>query len=192
MQCWKITQTYSNTQESEWSHLTDLTLGKAVHPGRRLGFILSREALRQNLEAVGETPAVEDLILKDYHSLEKWPQYTISLSHTKNAGAALIANRANFLSVGIDVELADRVVSEAVVNRMAHPKDLNLRKLYLWSIKEAAYKCLMNSQKGISAFEFRDFCITKDSWLHVPSNLQGTWELHSPTPFVVALAFLKA
>lgn len=191
MHSWKLTNTLTNPLDPEWEMLSQLTLGDAVHSDRKKGFLLARQALLNCLQEVGIKVSPKGLIFKNFHQLNNLEQFTISLSHSKECGAAVLAERKNFRSVGIDVEQEDRIVKDSIRQRIAHKEDAIFRNIELWCLKEAAFKALMNTDQFEKPMEFSSICIGKDDWSHSPSGLKGEWELEMIRPFVVARAFLR-
>lgn len=192
MYFWKLLKTLSNPKNPEWELLIKLTLGDEVHSDRKTGFLLSREALMMALKEAQIEVDIKDLKLDGYSTLLRFPQLTISLSHTKECGAALIADRQTFRSVGIDVEHEARVVKDSIAERVSNPRDTSLRNIELWCLKEAVFKTLMNSGDFEKPIEFSSIEIGNQTWSHSPSGLKGEWELEMIKPFVIARAFLKA
>lgn len=191
MHVWKLIKTLSNPKDPEWDLLIKLTLGDDVHSNRKNGFLLSREALFNALKEAHINANISDLTLEGYSTLPRFPQFTISLSHTKECGAALIADRQTFRSVGIDIEQEERVVKDSIAERVSNPHDTSLRNIELWCLKEAAFKALMNSGEFEKPVEFSSIEIGKGTWSHSPSGLKGEWELEMIKPFVIAKAFLR-
>lgn len=195
MYTWKMTETFGNHKDlapvDQWEKLAEKVLGTEVHPNRMRGFILSRQALLECLRESGHTISIDQLTLSDYCSLTAFPQFTISLSHTSEKGAALIADRKNFRSVGIDIEQEHRVVKESILQRISHPHDLKLRNIEIWCLKEAVFKALMNSGNFEKPLEFSSILIEDQRWSHPPSKLSGEWELESQNQYIIARAFLK-
>ena len=191
MYTYKLSTTLTDPECPEWELLSLSTLGSEVHSDRKMGFLLSRDALKSALEFKGIEVAIKDLVLEGYHALSSHPQLTISLSHTKACGAAIVAERKEFRSVGIDVEDEARVVKDSIRERVAHPDDQNLRNIELWCVKEAVFKALMNTDLFPKPIEFGSILIKDQKWFHSPSNLSGEWIITSTTPYIVAMAFLK-
>ncbi|GEM_PF-1337269 len=193
MYTWKITKNLTNPLDPEWDELTLACLGEQVHKNRKMGFLLSREALKMAFMEQGVELQIKDLKLQEFHLLHHLPEFTFSLTHTKDFGAALIAKRKDFLSVGIDVENESRTVKDSVLNRIAHPEDLtNLRKIEVWCLKEAVYKALMNSGKFSSSIGFTSIQLKQNRWDHSPSGLSGEWSLQRVDEALIAMAFLKS
>lgn len=189
---WKLTKNLTNPLDPEWDELADSTLGTGVHPDRKMGFLLSREALKMALKSLGYDTPIRDLKLSHFHQLLLYPKLTISLSHTKECGVALIADRKDFHSLGIDVEHEERQVKDNILDRITHPDDdTSLRKIEIWCLKEACFKALMNTGKFAAPVEFSSIQMTSDRWIHSPSKLEGEWRIERIRPFVVAMAFLK-
>lgn len=188
---WKLTKTLSNPKDPEWDLLIKLTLGDEIHSDRKKGFLYSREALRECLKVMHLNPEINQLRLSDYSTLTNYPQFTVSLSHTKDSGAALVGDRNTFRSLGIDIEQEERVVKDMIIERITHPDDLRLRNIELWCLKEAAFKALMNTGHFEKPVEFSSIHIGDKNWSHSPSGFKGEWELELVRPYVVARAYLK-
>ncbi len=67
-------------------------LGDDIHPQRAHDFALSRGALQLCLAEQGITLPIKDLILEDYCTVKGQDSLTISLSHTSDWGAAVVAS----------------------------------------------------------------------------------------------------
>ncbi|HXH76546.1 MAG TPA: hypothetical protein VNJ08_16360 [Bacteriovoracaceae bacterium] len=184
----KLTLSLPDSLFSQWESHADDALGKNTHPDRKKGYCFAREALRLVLQEYNLAPTIPDLTLQVFHCLNKWPEYTLSLSHSKRAGAAVVAKRTEYLAVGIDIELEDREVKPETLLRISHPQDIKLRNIEIWCLKEAIFKCLMNTDKFEHPFEFSQIQITKELWSHSPSGLAGAWELKHSMQHVIALA----
>jgi phosphopantetheinyl transferase len=109
-------------------------------------FTNSREALASllKLESIDISDLKQDLELINYQNLKKFPDYILSLSHTKGAGAAVLSKRAEIASLGIDIEWSDRHLKEEAARFYRHSEDSAhyTDKLELWTMKEAAFKAL--------------------------------------------------
>jgi phosphopantetheinyl transferase (holo-ACP synthase) len=191
MQVWKLSETLTNPCDPDWDNLALLSLGSQVHSNRKKGFLLSRAALKECLIECGISLTISELTLREFHQIEGHPQFTISLSHSKDCGAALVADKNIYRSVGIDIESEDRVVKESIRERVSHPKDIALRNIELWCLKEAAFKALMNTGLFEKPIEFSSIIIKEGQWSHSPSALTGEWELDFIKPYVVARTYLK-
>lgn len=192
MYWWNLTKTLSNPNDPEWDLLIKLTLGDEVHSGRKKGFVLAREALKNCLKDSGRNVSPAQLKLKNYSTLQDFPDLTLSLSDSRDCGAAMIAKRQDFRSVGIDIEHEERQVKENILARVSHPDDQRtLRKIELWCLKEAVFKALMNSGCFEKPVEFSSIRIGDKSWFHAPSGLHGTWEIDLSDGIVIARAFLE-
>lgn len=102
-----------------------------------------------------------------------------------------MAPRNEYLSVGIDIESLERQVKEAIAKRIAHPSDAKLRNLELWCLKEAVFKCLMNTGKFTKPFDFSEILIGDEAWSHSPSQLSGGYKLETHEGHVVAMAYAR-
>lgn len=185
----KICQTLDHLNKP-WTELATQSLGNA-HPERVKTFCFAREALRLSLIEEGFKPEISDLVLQGFHSLGRYPDITLSLSHTKNTGVALTGRKEIFQSLGVDVENNDREVKQAIIQKVAHPLDEKLRNIELWVLKEAAFKCLMNSQQLPLEALMTQIQVTASRWIHAPSGLSGECELRREGSLLLGLAFLK-
>lgn len=188
---WKLTSNLTNPESSEWEELSKKCLGNEVHADRKMGFLLSRNALQMSLKEMGFEVSIPELVLMNHDKVVNFPQLTISLSHTKDCGAALIAERKVFRSVGIDIEEETRTVKESIKQRISHPSDISLRNIELWCVKEAVFKSIMNTGLFEKPIEFGSIELKTGEWIHSPTGLKGTWETKLASPYLVAFAFLK-
>jgi 4'-phosphopantetheinyl transferase EntD len=191
MPVFKMIKNLTDSQDPEWDLLINSTLGSDIHADRKMGFMLSRAALKCALSSLGIYTHPLKLKMTRHHLLAEYGHLTVSLSHTKNLGAALVAERKDFRSLGIDIEQEERVVKDMIRNRIAHPEDENLRNIEIWCLKEAVFKAIMNTDLFENPIEFSSIKIGKDKWTHSPSKLQGEWELEISNSVVIAKAFLK-
>jgi 4'-phosphopantetheinyl transferase EntD len=191
MHYWKLTQTLSNPKDNDWECLSKLALGEKVHPDRKHGFLLARQALLDALHEAGENFPISKLQIENHNKIKESDSFTLSLSHTAEWGAAILATRDEYKSVGIDIEHEKRAVKDLIISRIAHPEDERLRNIELWCLKEAAFKALMNSGYFDKPLEFSSIKIGDKKWFHSPSNLSGEWELEVINSIIVARAYLK-
>lgn len=191
MYTFHLSDTLSESQCPEWEKFAAQSLDPGVHPQRKHSFLLARDALKKCLESLGQSISIQDLNLVDYHYLKSSPDLTISLSHTKTHGAALVAERKIYRAVGIDIEEKTRLVKDSIRARVLHPHDYNLSSIELWCAKEAAFKALMNTGEFNNPMEFSSIQITATNWSHASSGYSGEWKLISSGQILVALAFLK-
>lgn len=108
-------------------------------------FTNSREALAHLLkqENIFITDLKRDLELVNYQNLKNYPNYVLSLSHTRGAGAAILAKKAEIASLGIDIEWSDRHLKDEAARFYKNPEDsVYENKIELWTMKEAAFKAL--------------------------------------------------
>ncbi len=191
MLTWNLSKTLSKPNDPEWEVLIFSSLPGDVHSDRKNGFLLSRQALIYALKDQGLEISAGALQLVSYSQIRDLPQFTISLSHTKIAGVALVGDRKTYRSLGIDIEQEERIVKDSIKNRISHPADKNLRNIELWCLKEAVFKALMNTGEFEKPLEFSSILIEDKKWTHSPSGYEGEWIFESVTPFVMAKAFLR-
>jgi 4'-phosphopantetheinyl transferase EntD len=189
---WELVENITESDGKEWEKLIHFSLGENVHSGRKKGFCLAREALRLSLRKMGKDLQISETILKNFHSTEKFPDITLSLSHTAQVGVALVAEKAKIRSLGIDVEPLERNVKPEILKRISNQNDLSLSAIEIWCLKEAAFKALMNTDQFSKNLEFSDIVIHGDKFSHPPSGMEGRWELETIRPFVVARAWIAS
>lgn len=191
MLTYRLVNNLKLTEDSQWEELVQKTLGSGVHPSRQKGFCFARQALRDCLSFLGSNLTIAQLHLENYRSLRDFPELTLSISHTASWGAAVVASSKDYLSVGIDIEPTERVVKEAILKRVSHPLDSSLRPIEIWSLKEAAFKALMNTGRYERNEEFSSILISKMGWSHPSSHISGDWEIKVEEGMVIALAWIK-
>ncbi len=175
----------------DWEQLIADVLGQKVHPDRVRGFCLAREALRKELSKQGKDLKVNELHFDQFDRLKTEDSYTVSLSHTPQWGAAVLADRKTYRSVGIDIEFQARVVKTPILERISHPEDLHLPALHIWVIKEACFKSLMNTRLFDRPIEFSTLLIQDKKWIHLESGVQGEWNVKYEGELILALAWIK-
>lgn len=105
----------------------------------------SRNALKNLLvkENQNVSDLRSDLVLENFQRLTHYPDYLTSISHTKGAGAAVLALKENYHSLGIDIEWSERNLKTEAQRFYRHNEDVyNVSELTLWTMKEAAFKAL--------------------------------------------------
>jgi hypothetical protein len=190
MLCLRLENTLNFTQESEWKRLAENTLGQGVHIKRLQGFRLSRQALQQAFLEFAIPLEIHQLQLDHYDALKGFPDYTLSLTHTAQWGAALVAPRKQFVSVGIDIEPIERSVKDSIIQRISHPDDMKFEPIVHWALKEASFKAVMNTRGFELNPEFSSILLGEKIWSH-PSGLSGKWDLEFTSELVVAKAWLE-
>lgn len=188
----KTVKTLANPKDLEWDALVLESLGTDVHPHRVKGFLLAREALLEAFKVFGKDLTPSKLKLQNYHQTKSFPEFTLSLSHSKEMGAAILASRTDFISVGIDIENEQRIVKDSIWSRVSHPQDVSLRKIELWCLKEAAFKALMNTGNFPLPIEFSSIEIQNHKFSHSPSKISGEWELNIEHGHIIATASVRA
>jgi 4'-phosphopantetheinyl transferase EntD len=172
----------------QWEELLQSQLGANVHPNRQQGFYLARYALRELLEEMNIKFHIKDLELEGFDRLIKLPQFTLSLTHTKDWAAAVLGPRSEYISLGIDLESRQRSISTLISSRIAHPQDIELDPLMVWVLKEAVFKALMNTRSFAKNIEFSSIELRDKTWHH-PSGWHGQWEVHHHPELLIAIAW---
>lgn len=191
MPTWKFLQTLTQDEANEWQTKANQALGVGTHEKRKTGFSISRAALRALLIDQGHQIKIADMDLENFNTLKKFPQLTVSLTHSGTFGAAVLANRSEYRAVGIDLELKTRVVKAEIKARIANPTDANLTNIELWCAKEAAFKCLMNTEMFSKNIDFKEIVVGADFWFHPESGLRGELIFHLEEDHLISLAYLK-
>lgn len=191
MPTYYLLKTLILSQEPHWKSLVETVLGTDIHPQRAHDFALSRGALQLCLAKKGIALPIKDLILEDYCSVKGQDSLTISLTHTSNWGAAVVAAKKEYVSVGIDIEPLTRDVKASILERISHAEDQTFPALTLWSVKEASFKALMNTKKFPHPVEFSSIKITNHIWEHTDSKTKGEWKTSEEQGLLVALAWIK-
>jgi len=126
----------------------------------------SRKALASCLKKMGINPkSSEDLTIIGHTYLEKHPRVSASLSHSRQVGAALLAHREEYPSVGIDIEFLDRKVANGAEKFFINEEDGDEvweDTLLTWTLKEASFKAL---SPFIGGFSWPKVLVLKDIWI---------------------------
>jgi phosphopantetheinyl transferase (holo-ACP synthase) len=108
------------------------------------GHYNSRMALKLLMESShgAIVPSIDDLTLINFINLKNYPEYMISLSHTKKVGAAIVGKISKFRGVGVDIEWKNRPIKNGATKYFQNEFDETMEPLELWVMKEAAFKAL--------------------------------------------------
>ncbi|OFZ26020.1 MAG: hypothetical protein A2381_11810 [Bdellovibrionales bacterium RIFOXYB1_FULL_37_110] len=115
---------------------------------RAQSYYYSRMALLECLQSMDQPGELTDLNIINHHHLEKFPNFLVSLSHTQNVGAGVIAATKECQSIGMDIEFCTRLIDPKTskffktLHDQEHGGD-NL--LWLWVKKEASFKALSST-----------------------------------------------
>lgn len=121
------------------------------------GLLKDENILTESLSSVTK----DDFEIIDFDHLKNRPQIKVSLSHTKNAGAAAISKSPMLLGLGIDIENKNREYKPGIEKFfLLDSDDKNLGPLHLWCAKEACYKAVYPHYKGEKVLVIKDFEIT--------------------------------
>jgi len=161
------------------------------HQEKKDQFLLSRQALKICLESFQITMELPQLELLHHSVLKNNDRFVCSLSHTKDNAAAMVEEARNFLSVGIDIERSERKINPAIILKIKNISD-EWDDLFLWTAKEAAYKCLSNYLKKEISHPFSQIIVTKNTWKSIPYDKEGSLEVSTHGEVIVAQARLKA
>jgi hypothetical protein len=158
----------------------------------------SRTALKKLLlkENQNVTDIKSDLVLENFQKLPHYPEFLTSISHTKGAGAACLAKKDDYQSLGIDVEWSDRHLRAEAERFYRHPDDIyDVGELVLWTMKEAAFKAL--SPLGYPGVLVLSKIIIQNQffWTYERPEIKGELKTERLTfqqrELLVALAFVK-
>jgi hypothetical protein len=128
-------------------------------------FLSGKQASRQAIENCLNSAGLisHDLGIVDHLYLRQYPEYAVSLAHTAEWGAAIIGKRPKFLSIGIDLEKADRKVSKKIHKFFINSNDqVGLEPLEIWVRKEAAFKAFFPLRDRQNLFKTY---VLNDLWL---------------------------
>jgi len=109
-------------------------------------FKLGRLAYRRASDALGFKAAA---LKNDLDGIPVWPSgLTGSISHTETVSICALAKRTQLRSLGTDIELKSRKISERALQRIALPEEIKwleqakIDPLFLFSAKESFFKLL--------------------------------------------------
>lgn len=170
-------------------------------PSRARDFYNSRMALLHGLqesEPIFNELTIDKLEIENHTHLKDFPEYKVSLSHSRNTGAAIFTKDSSIRSVGIDIELISRPIKAGIEHYLEHPLDLPHSPLQLWVIKEACFKAAapFYQQRKSGPLVLKDFWVKEDCFgLFEEQEIIGRFALnieqHFDDEFWVAKAWLE-
>jgi len=152
----------------------------------------SRSSLSDCLESFTGAPAatLEELKISSHHHLQKYPQYLVSISHTRGAAAAVLLQESDgYLGVGIDIEEKDRVIKPHAMEKFAVEEDHFQSPLKLWCAKEAAFKASSYYWKQEKTFVLKDI-ILKGTTFKIDGLGEGKITFEEKEGYLVSVAIL--
>ena len=186
----KVIETHEFDAWDEWSkQLPDSLHG--AHQSRIDQWILSRAALEKAFEQVGVSIDRREFSLTEGHkALKQHTSFTFSLSHTEQAAAAWVCDASLGYEIGLDIERAEREISEKVTKRIMSPGDQSFsRSIELFSAKEAAFKSIPNEfQEGIV---LPKIVISESEFALIDSSIKGHWTQSRRKGYVCSFAWVK-
>ena len=107
-------------------------------------FYLARKALLLAAkEGYKIQPLFKNAHIINHHYIANNPQKITSLAHTDDCGVAVVTSLDDYRSVGIDIELTNRVIPKNSQRYFKTSKDSDQwSDLQLWVLKEACFKCI--------------------------------------------------
>ncbi len=139
---------------------------------------LSRVALFNSLKNITSNPNFDDLQISRHLHLTNFPDYKVSLSHTKDISCALLSNCPNYQSIGVDIEWESRLVKPGIEKFYINENDTEkLTKLEVWMAKEAIFKAISPLYKGDKVLVLKDIAIDEESFKCF--NFKGSFEFYS-------------
>ena len=170
-----------------------LSPSEEVTPIRLTHWKNSRMALAACLKEANpckEDVLHSDLVIDHHHKLKAFPDFIVSLSHTRGAAAAMLTRQTKaMLGVGIDIEEQTRTIKEGVIEKYAHPQDSGLDPLHLWCAKEAAFKASSFFWNREKTFILKDIKVIDHSFW-VDDLLSGEVIHHYEEGYLITKAFV--
>ena len=156
----------------------ELTVMKA-NSARRSEFLSGRKAAALALAQAGCRTADTCYIGRDTFGAPQWPTgWTGSITHSKGTYIAIAARAADYLAIGVDVEMIRGTDMDRAVARicMVEADDKSAMPTLIFSAKEAIYKACHPVIGG--NIWFTDFTVS-----HVDPNGTFTWQFN-PAPAI--------
>jgi phosphopantetheinyl transferase (holo-ACP synthase) len=162
-------KTDARLNDEQWSNLF---IPKHLHPNLALQKKAARLALYDTITGQGKKINFQQMEIIHNHYVVNVPGTLVSLTHTKDLAAAIIAKQGEIFSIGVDLERIDREVKAELVNKFKNEHDThNLTELELWVCKEACFKALSPVYKRLN---LKRKLILKDIVIVSPSEAQIT------------------
>ena len=105
----------------------------------------SRMALKKLLERHKVNTQLKNLTITNHLFLTHFPNFLVSISHSKFYAAAALGETNHYRSVGIDLELCSRKIANGAERHFINIEDSfapEVTPLQKWCMKEAAFKAL--------------------------------------------------
>lgn len=189
---WAVRTSTKDSALTEKKHFLALPneLAHAM-PTRKTEWLVSRMALQTAFAQAGEQVAIHELREASTKSLGRLPELTFSISHTDEVALVWLAKSPapRSLSIGVDIERANREISHALKRRLRNSGDIqNLSAIALWSAKEAAFKALSSpSQRHLVLSEIvisqNRFTLLSDT------TVNGFWRQQTREGFIESYAW---
>ncbi len=158
------------------------------HPEANQGFRLSRYAL-SNLTKLHL--GREELDIESFNHLRHEPNTLVSLTHTKDIAAAIIANHQDYKGIGIDIEWKNRKFRPGIEKFfLLESDDKGIGLLPLWCAKEAAYKALSPHYHGEKVLVIKDITIN-NSKFYINNIAQGEIIFENGDDYFLAIALME-
>ena len=145
------------------------------HPARQQGYLNCRMAMAEcYLKLTGKN--LSSFQIQDHHSLEQDPAVLISLSHTSKFAVCWMAlANQEVQGLGVDIELSDRVVTDKILEFIAHSCDSRERRpsLEYWCMKEASFKSFTCLKKERRPKGLRDVWVQRNQFGSAANNSLG-------------------
>ncbi|MEE4185877.1 MAG: 4'-phosphopantetheinyl transferase superfamily protein [Gammaproteobacteria bacterium] len=139
----------------------EATAAAGMVEARRREFAHGRHCARQALRQLGAPPTS---IPKGDDRAPQWPPGIVgSISHTGSLAAAVVARTPGFAGVGLDIEAAGLLESDALKLILRDEEQASYSAAdgrLLFSIKEAIYKCIYPQVQRY--VDFREMHVTLD------------------------------
>ena len=157
----------------------------------------SRQALLEGLQSLGIDTKIESLQIHQYHFLEHFPDYLVSISHNPRVYMAALALKKNFFSIGIDIEFINRSISSGAEKFFVSNLDASrFNFLELWVMKEACYKALTPymalHDKYKKNFTLKEIWINQNLEFGISSSQKNIGEVYLETIIIEGKEYLLA
>ena len=166
-----IAVTGSAASEDAHLHPDEAACIERVGAKRRQEFTMGRNLARRALAQLG----IDNFaLLSDGDRVPRWPEGVVgSISHCAGCCAVVVAKRGRILSLGLDVERAERL-EDALVARICTPREIERASerpppegvdwgKLVFSAKESAYKCYFPLARKLLGFQDMEIEFSADA-----------------------------
>lgn len=156
--------------EDAWLEALPSSIASASRE-RKAEWIAGRLAVQRALAKGGTEVSPMDFAGGSHRQVRGHNEWRFSISHTRDWAFAWVTRES--ACIGVDIEDLDRKISSGVEAKFRRGDDLSLDAIRLWSVKEACFKAVPDSQQ--TELVVSKIVIGENRFMVPERNLRGHW-----------------